>query len=269
MAWQRLSTALGNETAGPVERELREMDYAVVRTYGDTVVPSDEPVCNWCKGAHYVAVREFTGGMFTGNRVKPCGKCSAQRHEARWDRIGVSPILRFEDWRDVPAMQQARKACDELLEGKRHCVYLSAQTGRGKTHLAKATVVAWVERGKGSAVFRTVPDILDELRQSFDADAPWSLTERMRAYEKADLLVLDDLGAEKATDWVAERLFSLIDKRLGAGRNRPTFVTSNVAPDSDRIPMRIASRLAPGLIQINGGVDFRQKQFSDPAPWAK
>jgi DNA replication protein DnaC len=166
-------------------------------------------------------------------------------------------------------MRDARKACDDLLEGKRHCVYLSAQTGRGKTHLAKATTVAWIERGKGSAVFRTVPDLMDELRQSFDSDAPWSLTERMKSYEKADLLVLDDLGAEKATDWVAERLFSLIDKRLGAGRTRPTFVTSNVRPDSDRIPMRIASRLAPGLVQIDGGVDFRQKQFTEPAPWAR
>lgn len=267
---ERLGTYLDNPpTDGTAERSQQPMDYGAVQQSGGVTYAEDAAgECPWCRGAKFMAVRQMSGGIFTGNVTKPCGRCAAVRHEARWERIGVAPILRFEDWRDVPEMRPARKACDELLEGKRHAVVLSAQTGRGKTHLAKATVVEWVERGKGSALFRTVPEILDELRSAYGEDTPYSLHERMKTYGEIGLLVLDDLGAEKGTEWAQEKLFSIVDKRLGAGQKRPTFVTSNVHPDSTTIPARIKSRLAPGVIQIAGGLDFRQQSF-EPAPWAR
>jgi DNA replication protein DnaC len=261
-----------SETASPTElREWSptvERDGIEVRSMCGFAPGEDQDSCSWCNGARYVAVREYTGGMFTGNRYKPCGKCAAVEREARWDRIGVAPILTFDDWRDAVAMRPAKQACEELLAGKRHVAFLTAGTGCGKTHLAKATVVEWVRQGKGSALFRTVPELLQELRDTFDDDTPHGLSQRMKAYADIGLLVLDDLGAEKGTEFAQEKLFSIVDRRLGAGRKKPTLVTSNCAPDSDRIGHRVASRLAPGHVHIPNGIDFRQ-QHLEPKPWAR
>jgi DNA replication protein DnaC len=60
---------------------------------------------------------------------------------------------------------------------------------------------------------------------------------------KIPVLILDDLGAEKASEWVAETLYILIDDRYG--NMKPTVFTSNYSPSelAERLGDRIVSRI--------------------------
>jgi DNA replication protein DnaC len=158
-------------------------------------------------------------------------------------------------------MREAKKACDELLAGKRWAVLLCAGTGRGKTHLATATVHAFAQSGKGNALFRKAPDLFEELRDAYDPAATYSLNSLVQLYESRDLLVIDDLGSEyhkpgDGVDWIDEKLFRIVDSRYE--RRKRTLITTNLRPDSPTIPARIRSRLAGCEVVVEGGSDYRR-----------
>ena len=93
--------------------------------------------------------------------------------------------------------------------------------------------------------FVSVPRLLAEIRKTFNRqsrDDP-NTDSVMRQYERCDILVLDDLGAEKATDWVREILFLVIDNRYTNGLS--TICTSNLSLRdlSDVLSERIADRI--------------------------
>ncbi|GEM_PF-318398 len=132
-------------------------------------------------------------------------------------------------------------------------LFLYGQSGVGKTHLAAAVV----NRLKDShwAVFVHVPSLLDQLRRQARSIDP---------LQKSDLLVLDDLGSERSTDWALEQLLVILDGRIN--HNRSTILTANYDSEQwnklDRIVgMRLASRIKgqhlPVLIQ---GPDWRQQK---------
>lgn len=128
--------------------------------------------------------------------------------------------------------------------------------GSGKSAWAAALVRALVDMGV-RARFENVSSLLDAERRSFDGGGGGRLA-RARA---CDVLVLDDLGKEQASDWSVATLFELIDARYRA--ERPTVVTSNFnraqiarrMGERDRsAAMAIASRLSERsqLIDMDG-----------------
>ena len=117
--------------------------------------------------------------------------------------------------------------------------------GCGKTHLAAAIANYAVGMGVPT-LFLTVPDLLDTLRFSYDAEDT-SFEERFEEIRTSSLLVLDDFGTQNATDWAQEKLFQIINYRY---INRlPLVVTTNLA--LDQLEARIRSRLQdPELVSI-------------------
>lgn len=123
-------------------------------------------------------------------------------------------------------------------------LYISGPTGRGKTGLAAGVLRRWVEANCQSALFVVVPDLLDAMRNAYrrDEDAPEG--ELIKRVKDVPLLVLDDLGTEKPSDWVEEKLYLIVNHRYGA--MRPTIFTSNLALKElgmkwhERIAWRIA-----------------------------
>ena len=118
-------------------------------------------------------------------------------------------------------------------------------TGTGKTHLLEAIGRQYLEQenenGRPYTVrYELVSNMLRRLRESFRIEAQGSVMEL--AY-KSDLLLLDDIGAEKASEWVEQELFTLIDDRYK--NNKLMVVASNeVEPViRDKLGDRIASRL--------------------------
>lgn len=102
--------------------------------------------------------------------------------------------------------------------------------GCGKTHLAAIIAQEHIKRGR-SVIFSDVPNLLDTLKATFDRNNDESgekqanLDTLMKDLIKVDVLVLDDIGTEKATEWAMERLYIIVNDRYNA--KRPIIATSN------------------------------------------
>lgn len=101
--------------------------------------------------------------------------------------------------------------------------------GVGKSHLAKAITDGVMEAEnpsngrKYTSIFISVPKLLRKIRSTYNNDSDISEGDIFQVLEQVDLLVLDDLGAERQNDWTHERLFDIIDSRQGMH----TIYTSN------------------------------------------
>ncbi|MCW2601838.1 MAG: hypothetical protein JWM02_3667 [Frankiales bacterium] len=164
-------------------------------------------------------------------------------------RIDLPPIV--QTWLDGP-------------HGEGQSLYLAGGIGTGKTHAAfeivrrlrEADVVfhphgnsenGWIhEQGGHQAPAHAehteawrATTLLDALRPGAD-----NARRTVDTCQRAGLLLLDDLGAEKPSDWTQERLYELIDERYI--QQRPVIVTSNVPPRAlaEWVGERTASRLA-------------------------
>lgn len=103
-------------------------------------------------------------------------------------------------------------------------LYIHGGVGAGKTHAASAMARLFAEAGYDVA-FTTAKGMLERVKATFDEGDTEAAVAR---YAKCDVLVLDDLGKEDATEWSVGTVFSVLDARYED--MRPTIVTSNYAP---------------------------------------
>jgi DNA replication protein DnaC len=145
------------------------------------------------------------------------------------------------------------RAAIALGRGQIDGIVIRGPVGTGKTHEAVAAFRYLVERrGMVPAIAVAVPALLDGLRPGREP------VESLSACESARLLLLDDLAAERATDWTAETLYRLIDARYA--RKLPTIVTTIATGELIRANLgdRIASRLnGLGMVVTLDGPDRR------------
>lgn len=130
-------------------------------------------------------------------------------------------------YRKLPGFDhRAAQRCSDWLEARGICLYLCGETGTGKTGLAAATLKEWAARHGWPGRFIVVADWLAAVRAGFGTNDAARLFDEAA---HAACLVLDDLGAEKPTEWAVEQLFRLVNER---SMRRPTIVTSNYSlPD--------------------------------------
>ncbi|MGE3962305.1 MAG: ATP-binding protein [Dehalococcoidia bacterium] len=122
---------------------------------------------------------------------------------------------------------------------------LTGGIGCGKTHLAAAIANVRLDQGARVA-FATVPDLLDQLRATYAPDAPRRYDQLFKSLLEVEVLILDDLGAQKSSPWAEEKLYQLLNHRHVA--RALTVVTTNKR-GSDLEP-RIASRLADTAVSL-------------------
>lgn len=133
---------------------------------------------------------------------------------------------------------------------------LAGPVGVGKSHAAIAAVRAdHFERGL-DVVFLPIVELLDLLRPGGPPDSLSWLCE-------VDRLIIDDLGSERPTDWTAERLYAVINRRWL--EERSTIVTTNVDVRSDleaAVTPRLYSRLigSGAVTLVLSGSDRRRAQ---------
>ena len=147
-----------------------------------------------------------------------------------------------------PSTQEAfGKVWDYILDWEENReagrgLYLCGGVGVGKTHLAVAVMNELIGKDGVPSLFVTVPELLDNLRGAYN-DPGRDLDQWMDAVKNADLLILDDLGSEKATQWVQERLYVIINHRYREAL--PTIFTSNVGARDlfTQLGERTASRI--------------------------
>lgn len=154
-----------------------------------------------------------------------------------------------------PYMEQVLADCREFarrvargLEVE-NLVFLGG-VGLGKTFLSSAIANTVLQAGR-TVVYVTLSDLFDLIRRcKFDLDD----AEGLSMLREADLLILDDLGGEKVSDFSLQELFTLINHRIN--HRRPLVVSTNLSPKAleEVYTARIFSRLmgSARLIKLEG-----------------
>jgi DNA replication protein DnaC len=208
----------------------------------------DRPACKLgvCDGSGWIVGPE--------NVARPC-ECRESLVAKRRAR-GVSSVIpkRF---RDVsfelaendgiaPAVLDAIREFTEGIEDRLDSgkgLWLMGDVGTGKTTLAMLVSKAAAEAGRTVAIY-SLPRLLARIRRTYDAqpgeDSYLQFFDRLTS---VDLLHVDDLGAEKRSDWVLEQLYAIVDERYQSQRSM--VVTSNLDYEQlkEQIGPRVVSRL--------------------------
>ncbi|MBI5154380.1 ATP-binding protein [Candidatus Poribacteria bacterium] len=119
---------------------------------------------------------------------------------------------------------------------------LRGGTGTGKTHLAVGILAEVIRRGY-SGIYYNFTDLLAQFRDSYRSTTEPGELDMLEEMDAADLLVLDDLGAEMLSDWVRDRLYLIINRRYEIAR--PMIITTNCDDYElrERLGPRVVSRL--------------------------
>lgn len=139
--------------------------------------------------------------------------------------------------------------------------------GTGKTHLAAAVTHALIETKGVKALFWDFSDLLSSIRATYAPKDFRSERDILQPLCETELLVLDDLGAHRPSDWVRDILFTLINHRYS--RELPTLFTSNYLREplegsSECLESRLGSRIWSRLAEMARTVelsapDYRQR----------
>ena len=124
----------------------------------------------------------------------------------------------------VHAVTKARRVAESFPVSTRGLL-LEGQPGVGKTHLAVAVLKQIVEATGARGLFYDTRDLLRIIRSTYDPSIRTTELEILRPVMTADLLVLDDLGAEKTSEWVEETMNLIVNTRYN--EKRLTLFTSN------------------------------------------
>jgi DNA replication protein DnaC len=224
--------------------------------------------CEICDGTGWKSID--AGGV---RRVE---RCDCWREKASTKALmdaGIPPNYKrcdldnFRDYNDslVRAVSRAKAFAESFPVVDKGLLFLGP-SGLGKTHLAVATLKRVVTRCGARALFRPMGALLRQIRDTYNPVVRSTERQVIQPVIDAELLVLDDLGRERPTDWVEETLTLIIDTRYN--ERRPTIITSNYGLMDDstepnalisRIGFRTMSRLHEmcEFVQMSG-VDYRE-----------
>jgi DNA replication protein DnaC len=187
------------------------------------------------------------------------------------------------------AVARAKRVAESFPAGGKGLLF-EGQPGVGKTHLAAAVLKQVIQTTGARGLFYDTRDLLRIIRSTYDPSIRTTELEILRPVMTAELLVLDDLGAEKTSEWVEETMNLIVNTRYN--ERRLTIFTSNYQdiPDETepnsllfRIGHRMRSRLHEMCefvemdgadyreLPVNGGIDdlitlWKMRRKALPSP---
>ena len=170
-------------------------------------------------------------------------KCADERRERKeakrreYERMSYMTMLRSEAFRDMPAagwrFESAAVTTPQLAKARGYAqnwdefkkagigLLLFGNVGTGKSYAAGCITNALIDRLE-SVLFVGMSDVVNRMQGNFGADRDSYMTSLMRP----ELLILDDLGAERNTSFGKERVFDVINRRRLTGK--PMIITTNI-----------------------------------------
>jgi DNA replication protein DnaC len=209
------------------------------------------PICEVgvCDGSGWIEVDDMTA------RPCECRELKAKRKQSR--RLGTGIPKRFRgvgfDRQPIADMDPAltreirvfvRDIGANLDSGRG--LWLFGDVGTGKTSLAMLVSKAALDAGRSVAIY-SMPRLLSDIKETYEDSSERSYMQLFERLVGVDLLHIDDLGAEKRTDWVLEQLYSIINERWQ--EQRSIVVTTNLI-DVDELREQIGPRTVSRLHEM-------------------
>ena len=159
--------------------------------------------------------------------------------DVSFDRPPVTDI----DPQVVSATRRFADRVDEKLDAGRG-LWFMGPVGTGKTTLAMLVAKSALRAGRSVAIY-SLPRLLNEIRETHRPDRSHvDLLDRLTA---VDLLHVDDVGAERTTDWVLEELYSIVNARYEDERSM--VITTNIL-DREALCEQITERTVSRLTEM-------------------
>jgi DNA replication protein DnaC len=201
------------------------------------LVEARDETCPLCGGRGWVI--ESDGGA---GAARPCSCREQDRVRRLVDAAGIPPRYRhcrlsnFQTSSPAPAertqLQGGRTLAEHYVEGflqeggfRQSGLLFVGPPGVGKTHLAVGVLVELIERYRVRGRFAEFTSLIHQIQATFDPGSPESKREILDPLMNAELLVLDELGAQQMTPWVRDVLYLIINHRYT--RQLPTIFTTN------------------------------------------
>ena len=198
-----------------------------------------DTLCPKCGGTGFIIVE---GASLSG--AKPCDCRFLGRSSRMEERSQIPPLYRnasFDNF-SVPGPENpiARRELTSVLLAVKNYVrefpnesrpglLLIGEPGTGKTHLAVAALRKIIEKGF-ECLFTDYQALLDRIRSGYDPGSNSADKEAYRVALDAEVLLLDDLGAHRVTDWVEDTVTSIVTSRCN---NRKALIATTNLPDGD------------------------------------
>lgn len=191
-----------------------------------------------------------------------------------FEKFDVTRVMPQQGKSKAAVVSYMRKAVDlvrEFAENPQGWLILQGDVGTGKSHLAFAVANYRIQQAQ-AVYIAAVPDMLDVLRSAFNDEGD-AFEKRFDLIRSTPLLILDDLGSEKGSDWANERLYMIFNYRYQ--KRLPMLITTN---DSlalgTKIDRRIISRMSEGSLANQGFarilrfpiVDYRPTRQGERTP---
>ncbi|MGH9444019.1 MAG: ATP-binding protein [Thermoanaerobaculia bacterium] len=235
-----------------------------------------ETVCSLCSGSGWV-LREEAGQRFASE----CGCRKKELRVTKWQSAGIPERYRDCSLTNFDHLNNAsfRHAKDVATEFADSYPFVDSgllflgNSGTGKTHLAIG-ILHYVTTQKGRpGLYVDFSNLLMKIQSTFKSDATESKEDVITPYADVELLILDELGATKPSDFARDMLYALLNTRYN--RSRVTIATSNFLDKlpsdergersarerlEDRIGYRLRSRLHEMCRNVEfSGDDYRHK----------
>ncbi len=196
---------------------------------------------------------------------------AAARIPPRYRGCSLDTFVTYENPQLLRAVERAHRFIEDFPVVDKGLL-LIGPPGIGKTHVAVSVLRQVVLEKRARGLYYDTRSLLGTIRSTYNPVTRTSEVDVLRPVMDAELLVLDDLGAERLTDWVEEMMNVIVNTRYN--NRRPTIFTSNYEdiPDRDdmesllvRVGFRMHSRLREMCEFLEyDGPDFRE--FVEGAP---
>jgi DNA replication protein DnaC len=274
--------------------ELREIEEA-----GLKLIKTAAEVCPLCEGTGWKTLPASPSALKDNNKDRRVTRCDCQLRARNQNLLAAARIpKRYEHCElsnfefDGPYLRlaKARMAAYRFVEEypmNKSGLLLVGNAGRGKTHLAVGIAKALILDKGVECIFYDYADLLKQIQDSYNPSVQTTELGVLQPVFKTEVLVLDDLGSVRPTEWRWDTIRLIVNTRYNeslttiittnfsdepaAGVDDPnaprvskSFATAQAAAKDDTLGDRIGERMRSRLhemcrvINVESGHDFRK-----------